>query len=199
QPPAPAPPDKRKGEPRIPPARLGIHPDPDSAVKAARKAFEANEAAPPRMRERWIQAMREVTRAKVKELSDYARDETGLGRAEDKIGKNLLCVDKTPGTEIMRPIAFSGDYGLTITERAPYGVIGAITPTTNPTETIINNGVGMVAGGNAVVFNVHPLAARTSAWHVHLLNEAITAAGGPPNLVACVANPTIESAQALMR
>ncbi|HJZ83584.1 MAG TPA: aldehyde dehydrogenase family protein [Polyangia bacterium] len=199
QPPAPAPPDKRKGEPRIPPARLGIHPDPDSAVKAARKAFEANEAAPPRMRERWIQAMREVTRAKVKELSDYARDETGLGRAEDKIGKNLLCVDKTPGTEILRPIAFSGDYGLTITERAPYGVIGAITPTTNPTETIINNGVGMVAGGNAVVFNVHPLAARTSAWHVHLLNEAITAAGGPPNLVACVANPTIESAQALMR
>ena len=198
QPPAPAP-AARRGEVRIPPARLGIHPDPDSAAKAARKAFEQNEQAAPRVRERWIFAMREVTRKHVRELSDYANQETGLGRAEDKLGKNLLCVDKTPGTEILRPVAFSGDYGLTITERAPYGVIGAITPTTNPTETIINNGIGMVAGGNAVVFNVHPLAARVSAWHVHLLNEAITAAGGPPNLVSCVANPTIESAQALMR
>mgnify|MGYP002145540453 CR=1 FL=1 len=38
-----------------------------------------------------------------------------------------------------------------VTERAPYGVIASITPCTNPTETIINNGIGMVAGGNAVV------------------------------------------------
>jgi acyl-CoA reductase-like NAD-dependent aldehyde dehydrogenase len=190
---------RRSGELRIPPARLGIHPDPDSAVKAARKAFEVNEASAPRVRERWVLAMREVTRKHVRELATFANQETGLGRADDKVGKNLLCVEKTPGPEILRPIAFSGDYGLTITERAPYGVIGAITPTTNPTETIINNGVGMVAGGNAVVFNVHPAAARVSAWHVHLLNEAITAAGGPPNLVSCVANPSIASAQAVMR
>jgi acyl-CoA reductase-like NAD-dependent aldehyde dehydrogenase len=198
---APAPPTApaKKGEARVPPARLGIHPDPDAAVKAARKAFEVNEQAAPRVRERWIAAMRETTRKHVRQLAEYAQAETGLGRVEDKVGKNLLCADKTPGTEILRPIAFSGDYGLTITERAPYGVIGAITPTTNPTETIINNGIGMIAGGNAVVFNVHPLAERTSAWHVHLLNEAITQAGGPPNLVSCVAKPTIESAQALMR
>src|SRR5262245_6723674 len=52
----------KKGDVRIPPAKLGVHPDPDSAVKAARKAFEANEAAAPRVREKWIAAMREVTR-----------------------------------------------------------------------------------------------------------------------------------------
>ena len=86
-----------------------------------------------------------------------------------------------------------------LTERAPYGVIGSITPTTNPTETILNNAIGMVAGGNAVVFNVHPYAARTSAFLVHLFNEAIVAAGGPENLIACVEQPTIESAEALMR
>ena len=97
------------------------------------------------------------------------------------------------------PFAFSGDDGLTITERATYGVIGSITPTTNPTETVINNGIGMVSGGNAVVFNAHPYAARTSAWYVHLLNEAITGAGGPENLLSCVEKPTIESAQELMR
>ena len=79
----------------------------------------------------------------------------------------MLCVDKTPGTEMLQPIAWSGDDGLTLIERASYGVIGSITPTTNPTETIINNGIGMVAGGNAVVFNAHPYAARTSAFLVH--------------------------------
>ena len=46
--------------------------------------------------------------------------------------------------------------------RVPVGVIAAITPCTNPTETLLNNGIGMIAGGNAVVFNAHPLAARTS-------------------------------------
>ena len=86
-----------------------------------------------------------------------------------------------------------------LTERAPYGVIGAITPTTNPTETIICNAIGMVAGGNAVVFNTHPSAARVCGWMVHLLNEAIVGAGGPENLLCAVAKPTIESAQALMK
>jgi acyl-CoA reductase-like NAD-dependent aldehyde dehydrogenase len=86
-----------------------------------------------------------------------------------------------------------------IVERAPFGVFGAVTPTTNPTETIINNGIGMVSGGNAVVFNVHPGAKRICSWFVHLLNEAITGAGGPLNLVCSIGEPTIESANALMK
>ena len=72
--------------------------------------------------------------------------ETGLGNVADKIKKNLLCADKTPGMEILEPKAVTGDHGLMLLERAPFGVIGAITPSTNPTETIINNGIGMVAG-----------------------------------------------------
>jgi acyl-CoA reductase-like NAD-dependent aldehyde dehydrogenase len=57
----------------------------------------------------------------------------------------------------------------------------------------------MIASGNSVVFNVHPSAKKVSRKHVQLLNDAITSAGGPENLVACVAEPTVESAQALMR
>jgi acyl-CoA reductase-like NAD-dependent aldehyde dehydrogenase len=192
---APAP----KRDAKVPPARLGVHPDPDSAVKAARKAFDENEKATPTQRTKWCDAMRETTRQHLREICEYTVAETGLGRVADKLGKNLLVANKTPGPDILRPIAWSGEHGLAITERAPYGVIGAITPTTNPTETILNNGIGMVAGGNAVVFNTHPSAARTSAWHVHLLNEAIIAAGGPANLITCVGHPTIESAQAVMR
>lgn len=184
---------------RVPRGQQGIYPDVDSAVKAARRAYEQHERAPLEVRAKIIAAMREVARRHVRELSEYAVEETGLGRVEDKLRKNTLCIDKTPGCEILRPIAYTGDHGLMVTERAPFGVIGAITPTTNPTETILSNGISMVAGGNAVAFNVHPGAARVSTWLVHLLNEAIQGAGGPRDLITAVEQPTIESAQALMK
>ena len=87
-----------------------------------------------------------------------AHAETGMGRAEDKVKKNLLVTTKTPGPEDLEPQAVTGDEGMTVTEYAPYGVIGSITPTTNPTSTIINNSIAMIAAGNAVTFNVHPSA-----------------------------------------
>lgn len=183
----------------IPAGRLGTYDTPDQAVEAARRGFEANERAPLALRTKMVQAMRETTRAHVKDLSRFAVEESSFGRYEDKINKNLLVADKTPGPEILRPVAFTGDDGLTLTERAPYGVILAVTPTTNPTETILCNAIGMLAGGNAVIFNVHPAAAQTSAWHVHLLNEAIASVGGPKDCLVSIGSPTIESAQALMK
>src|SRR5579871_2860855 len=185
--------------PAFHPGRKGVFDDLDGATRAATQAFEAWRGTPVETRNRVIEAMRAATRAAAPQLAEAAVAETGLGNVKDKIQKNLLCANRTPGTEILEPVAYSGDHGLTITERAPYGVIGAITPSTNPTETIINNGIGMVAGGNAVVFNVHPSAKKVSAQHVALLNEAILAAGGPANLVSCLAEPTIESAQAVMK
>ena len=188
----------RRPDARIPRASLGLHQDMDAAVGAARKAFEVYQNVPIATRERIIAAMRKVTLDNLKPLAEYAVAESGLGRFEDKLKKNALVANKTPGPEILRPIAFTGDHGLTVIDRASYGVIGAITPTTNPTETILNNGIGMLAGGNAVVFNNHPYAWRTCAWFVHILNEAIVANGGPPNLLCNLAEPTIESAQKLM-
>src|SRR5262249_19039672 len=132
-------------------------------------------------------------------LSVMAADETGYGRAEDKIKKNLLVTVKTPGPEMLEPRAKSGDHGLMLMERAPYGVIGSIIPTTNPTETVINNSIAMISGGNAVVFNAHPNAKRCSLRCVKILNDAIVRAGGPANLISAVEDPTIETAQALMK
>ncbi|MEC7947393.1 MAG: aldehyde dehydrogenase family protein, partial [Myxococcota bacterium] len=117
---------------------------------------------------------------------------------EDKIKKNLLVIHKTPGPEILEPTAWSGDGGLTLMERAPYGVIGAITPSTNPTETILNNGIGMVSGGNGVVFNTHPGAKQCSAYVIDLINRASIEVGGPENLMTCVGAPTIASAGEVM-
>jgi acyl-CoA reductase-like NAD-dependent aldehyde dehydrogenase len=182
----------------VPRGTLGVYQDPNSAVQAALRGFEANENAPLELRNRMIAAMRATTHAHTEALSNYAVAESGLGRASDKLKKNRLVADKTPGTEILRPVAYTGDNGLMLTERAPYGVLLAITPCTNPTETILCNSIGMLAGGNAVVFNVHPAAARTCNYHVHLLNEAIASVGGPRDCIVSIEQPTIESAQALM-
>lgn len=175
------------------------HSQVDDAVARAQAAFEQLNALPLQLRYELIASMRAAVRSRVKELSRLAVEETGLGRAEDKVKKNLLVTIKTPGPEILEPRARSGDRGLMLMERAPFGVIGAIIPTTNPTETVINNSIGMISAGNAVVFNAHPAARKCSNFCVELLDEAVICAGGPRNLVTCVPEPTIESAQAVMR
>ena len=91
-----------------------------------------------------------------------AVEETKLGRYEDKVRENILCATKTPGVEDIEPRACSGDHGLMLLEYAPVGLIGALTPITNPTGTLINNSIGMISAGNAVIFNAHPSATRTS-------------------------------------
>jgi acyl-CoA reductase-like NAD-dependent aldehyde dehydrogenase len=188
-----------KSKANIPRGTNGVYADADAAAKAARKGFEQNERLDLATRAKMIAAMRKVTLANNDALSRYAVEETGLGRYEDKLGKNQLVAEKTPGLEIMRPIAYTGDDGLMLTERAPYGVLLAVTPTTNPTETILCNAIGMVAAGNAVVFNVHPSAAQVSNWFVHILNEAIQSVGGPRDVITSVEKPTVESAGILMK
>ena len=178
--------------------RDGIFTTIDAAVAAAEEAFQAFSAMKLERRDAIIAAIRAAMREHGEMLARRAHEETGLGRVESKIVKNRLVTEKTPGTEALQPRTWSGDHGLTLVERAPYGVIAAITPTTNPTSTIICNTIGMLAAGNAVVFNVHPNATRVSCLNIQLLNQAIQSAGGPPNLVTGIDRPTVESAQALM-
>jgi acyl-CoA reductase-like NAD-dependent aldehyde dehydrogenase len=178
---------------------LGVFPTVSEAVRAAAAAQVQFVALPLATRARILAAMRQSMLDNADMLAKSAYDETGYGRYEDKIVKNRLVTEKTPGLEDLAPIAVSGDHGLELTEPAPFGVIGAITPVTNPTSTIICNSLGMLAAGNSVVFNVHPYAKNCCMQTIALLNKAIVGAGGPPNVIAGVANPTIESAQELMK
>jgi aldehyde dehydrogenase len=178
---------------------LGIFDSIDQAVAAAKTAFDQFNLMGLRRRNEVVASIRSAMQQDGNALAKMAWEETGLGRYEDKVIKNQLVTEKTPGTEDLLSHAVTGDDGLALTEPAPFGVIGAITPTTNPTSTIINNTIAMVAAGNSVVFNVHPNAKRVSCHNVALINKAVVVAGGPRNLVTCIANPTIESAQALMK
>ncbi|MDP2314441.1 MAG: aldehyde dehydrogenase EutE [Pseudomonadota bacterium] len=183
-----------------PPAKpRGVFKSVSDAVGAARQAQLTLAALPLEKRREIIANIRRRCAEDVLTLAKMAVEETGLGRVDDKVKKNLLVIHRTPGPEILEPIAYTGDDGLTLIERAPYGVIAAITPTTNPTETIICNGIGMVSGANTVVFNTHPSAKGVSAYTIDLINRASMEVGGPENIMTCIASPTIESANELLR
>ena len=192
--------DAPSSAPVDPPSALGggVHPTVDEAVAAARVAFESYRAQGLEVRHRIVDRLRAALRDHARQLAQMAHAETGLGRAEDKVLKNLLVIEKTPGPEDLEPETWTGDHGLTLTEPAPFGVIGAITPTTNPTATIINNTIAAISAGNALVFNVHPNAKAVSVRTIGIINRAIVDAGGPVDLVTTVPEPTIESAQQLM-
>lgn len=184
----------------IAPSELGegIYPTVDEAVAAAKKAFEAFRSVGLDGRKTIIAAVRASMLRHGERLAEMAHAETGLGRVEDKIVKNRIVTTKAPGPEDLELEAGTGDLGMVVTEFAPYGVIGSITPTTNPTSTVINNTISIISAGNALVFNVHPGAKRVSAENVRLINRAIVAAGGPPDLVTAIPNPTIASAKEVM-
>ncbi|KUK31085.1 MAG: Aldehyde Dehydrogenase [Thermoanaerobacterales bacterium 50_218] len=177
----------------------GIFENVDDAVEVAEMAQRKFALMDLEKREQIIAAIREACMNNARMLAEMAVEESGMGRVEDKVMKNILAAKKTPGTEDLATTAWTGDYGLTLVEMAPYGVIAAITPVTNPVATIINNSIGMLAAGNAVVFNPHPRAKKSCGKAVEIIHDAIVKAGGPRGLVAAIGEPTIETARQLMQ
>lgn len=177
----------------------GVFATADEAVNAAVRAQQTFQRMPLARRKAIISAMRETAIENAQRLAQMVVEETKMGRVSDKVLKHLLVAEKTPGVEILPNDAMVGDDGLTLEECAPFGVILAITPVTNPTATVINNAISMLAAGNAVVFAPHPQGQQSSLAAMDLLNEAIELAGGPANLLAAAQDATIEVAQYLMK
>lgn len=170
----------------------------EQAVQSAKCAQSKLSEMSMEQRGKLIAAMRAASIKNAEYLAKIAVEETGYGIVADKTAKNLLAAEKTPGIEDLSTGALSGDYGLTITEMAPYGVIGSITPSTNPTSSVINNSISMIAAGNSVVYNPHPAAKRASTETMRILNEAIVAAGGPAALNCTVKEPTMQTSSIIM-
>jgi propionaldehyde dehydrogenase len=175
-----------------------VHPTVDAAVQAARKAQEVFQDQGLELRRKAIRAMRKAAIANAERLAKMAREETGMGRWEDKVQKNLICATNTPGVEDLVSRAYTGDKGLTLVEYAPYGVVAAVTPSTNPSATIINNAISILSAGNAVVFSPHPASFKTCVETMSLLCEAARSAGAPSGLIVTYAKPSQENTKALL-
>ena len=174
---------------------VGVYADMNDAIEAATAGYKAVRAMSLEEREKIISAIRDLCRKEAPTMAELGVSETKMGRVAHKIAKHMLVADKTPGTADIVCQAKTGDYGLTLTEMAPFGVVGSITPSTNPSETVICNSIGMIAAGNGVVFNPHPNAIATSNYAIDLVNRASAMMGGPKVLVASVVKPTLETAQ----
>jgi len=186
-----------------PPARFenkgddGLFDDLEEAIAAASEAQRALEAMSLAQRRDLIAAIRRESMAHSKGIAQKTVEETGMGKVPHKIRKLEVVVQHTPGVEDLQPTAWTGDNGLTVVEMAPFGVIAAVTPSTHPVPTMVNNAISFIAAGNSAVFAPHPSAKDVSALGLQMLNRAIVGAGGPPNLLVAVREPSIETAQSL--
>lgn len=179
-------------------AQKGVFDSMSDALAAVKKAYAQLRGYSVAQREKMISKIREYILKEAQIMAELGVKETGMGRVCDKIIKHQLVANKTPGTEDLDPRVYTGDCGLTLVETAPFGIIGSITPSTNPSETVLCNSIGMIAAGNGVVFNPHPNAKNTSNYAVDLVNRAILAAGGPENIVVSVKNPNMDSSNEMV-
>ena len=177
--------------------RNGVFNDADEAVAAASEAFELLSQATMEDRKKAIDHIRRIANDQSVELGTMEMNETKVGKLEHKIAKLQALAEKAPGVEFMSSQVYSGDHGLAVIEHAPFGVIGAITPVTHSLPTIAGNAINMIAGGNTVVVNPHPSGKKVAAEGARRFNQAIHAEIGIDNLICVVAEPTLESADAI--
>jgi aldehyde dehydrogenase len=171
----------------------------DSAVAAAREAFDRLSAMTIEDRRRIIGHIRRISIEQCVELGTMEMEETKIGRLVHKIEKLKTLGERSLGVEFLRSEVFSGDHGLAVIEHAPFGVIGAITPVTHSLPTLTGNAISMIAGGNTLVVNPHPSGRRVAAEGVRRFNEAIYRDLGIDNLICVITEPTLETAEAIFK
>ena len=185
----------------LPPTRStgtwGVFATVDEAVSAAEEAFQEFRKRPLADRDKAVQVIKSICLENAEELGKKELEETKIGRLDHKIAKLNVFIPVMPGVENLKTLCDSGDAGLTLTDFAPFGVIGAVTPVTHSLPTLACNGISMLASGNTVVFNAHPSGQHIAAEGVRRFNQGIARAIGIENLLTIVHPPTLETAQAL--
>lgn len=179
------------------PDRLGVFPTVDEAVAAASEAFQAYKKRPLADRKTATELIRKLCKDQAEELGRMELEETKIGRLDHKIEKLSAVIQIVQGVDYLNTQMESGDLGVALTELAPFGVIGAITPVTHSLPTLAGNAIGMLSAGNTVVFNAHPSGSKIAAEGVRRFNAAIRKAIGIDNLLTIIDPPTLESAQGL--
>jgi len=178
--------------------KFGVFQDANEACAAAWGSFLL-------LRQKGVEARRKIEEI-VKAMADknaepwgkIELEETKIGRLDHKIEK-LKIIKLVPGVDWLNPYGRSGDHGITLEEYTPFGVVGAVTPSTHSIPTLSGNIVNIIAAGNAVVFNAHPSAARCAATALRAYNEAIYRETSIENIACMVEKPTLESFNAICK
>src|SRR5262245_28372082 len=175
----------------------GVFEDVDAAVAAARDAQREFEKRGLEDRRKAVACVRRICIEQAEALGREELEETRIGRLKHKVEKLVVAGERTPGVEFLKTDAFSGENGITLTEYAPFGVIGIVTPVTHSLPTLAGNAINILAAGNSLVCNPHPSGARIACRGAQLFNQAIFEAVGIDNLLTIIGKPTLESAEAI--
>jgi aldehyde dehydrogenase len=178
--------------------KFGVFQDTNEACAAAQEAFLQLSEKGVAGRNKVVQLVKDICYANAAEWGRIELEETKIGRLDHKIEK-LKGQRALPGTEFLNPYGLSGDHGITLEEYAPFGVIGAVTPSTHSIPTMACNIITMAAAGNASVFNAHPGAYKCAVMAARAFNEAIYRELGIENLACIVDPPTLESFTAIAK
>lgn len=152
--------------------------------------------------DRIVEAMSGAGVRYAQELAELAHQETGFGNVPDKREKNLFAAKrlweeirdlKTVGILRQDPAKKLWEIGV------PVGVIGAITPSTNPTSTVIYKAMIALKSGNAIIFSPHPGAKRCTLEAARHMAEAAEQAGCPKGAIGCISLPTMDAVRELMQ
>lgn len=140
--------------------------------------------------------------ANIKACAEAAVEETGMGNVPDKILKHQVKVlgslleslkGKTVGL-----VEENIEKGIRKYAK-PVGVVGALTPVTNPTATPASNAIAILKGRNAVILAPHPSAKKSAKVVCDFMRAGLKAVGAPEDLVQHVPEPSLDLSQELMR
>ena len=178
--------------------KFGVFTDANEACAAAQESFLQLQQKGMAARRKIEEIVKALAEKNAEVWGKIEFEETKIGRLDHKIAK-LQIIKLVPGVDWLRPDARSGDHGITLEEYTPFGVVGAVTPSTHSIPTLSGNIVNICAAGNAVVFNAHPSAARCAATAVRAYNEAIYRETGIENIACVIEKPTLDSFNAICK
>ena len=135
-------------------------------------------------------------------LAKMAVEETRMGVFEDKIkknqGKSKIIWNNLKTKKSVGIIGYNHNTGVAEVAK-PMGVVGAVTPCTNPIVTPMCNAMFALKGGNSIIIAPHPRARKCAVYVVELFNQAIRKFNVPEGLIQVIEAPTVEISNELMK
>ncbi|PHV70289.1 acetaldehyde dehydrogenase (acetylating) [Sporanaerobium hydrogeniformans] len=171
-------------------------------LSAAQKAQEILETFDQCKIDKIVKAIADAGFKNAEKLAKMANEETGFGKWEDKVIKNVfgskgiyegIKNQKTIGILKDNKEEKILDIGI------PVGVIAGIVPSTNPTSTVMYKTLIAIKAGSCIVFSPHPSAKNCIKATVDILAQAAEAAGCPKGAISTITIPTLQATQELMK
>lgn len=135
-------------------------------------------------------------------LAKIAVEETGMGVYEHKVAKNTgkarIIWNSLKNKKSVGVIEEDLESGI-IKVAKPMGVIGALTPCTNPIVTPMCNIMFALKGRNAIIIAPHPRAKKCASYTLELINENLKKFNLPKNLIQTISEPSVELTNELMK